>query len=186
MARLFVGIPIPEPQRKTLSVVGEINEEVKGVRWVPVVNYHLTLYFLGEVEEEMLDNLFEVIRNGYKKVTPFTLSFDRFEFAPKGEVPRMLWGKWRQHSLFIRLVERTHYLYTQLNPTYSYRKRPVPHVTLARFGKEVDIQDFSFEGVRNPVDIEVGELVLWRSLRQKEASPRYEELIRVSLAKEDL
>lgn len=186
MARLFIGIPLPDSTKKEIARVKESNKEIKGVRWVPPSNYHITIYYFGEVEEEMRENLLEVIRNGFMEFTAFRLAFDRFEWAPKGETPRMLWGRWEQHSVFLQLVKRTHFLYTQLDSTYSYRKRPIPHVTIARFGKNIHTQNFSLTGAKEPEELYVKEIVLWESLYEEEGNTRYEEMCRVSLAREDL
>ena len=186
MARLFIGIQIPKSVRVKMERIGESNQEIQGVRWVPPTKYHVTVYYLGEVEEEMMDNLLEVIRNGFKGYSTFHLTFDRFELAPRGEKPRMIWGRWEQHPIFLQLVERAHYLYTQLNPTYSYRKRPIPHVTLARFGKEVNVKNFSLKEVKNPEGIDVQEMVLWESIRKEKGRTTYEELCRIPLVKGDL
>ncbi|MCB1122093.1 MAG: RNA 2',3'-cyclic phosphodiesterase, partial [Verrucomicrobiae bacterium] len=47
--RLFVAIPIPEFARKRLAA---LNKELPHLRWVSLDNIHLTLKFIGEVEED--------------------------------------------------------------------------------------------------------------------------------------
>lgn len=60
--RLFIGLELPENCRKTLVA---IDPGVKGVRWLPAENMHLTLSFLGDVEpggEERLGEALQEVR----------------------------------------------------------------------------------------------------------------------------
>lgn len=50
MPRLFIAVSIPESVRANLAHVGTA-ANVRGVKWVKPENFHLTLAFLGEVEE---------------------------------------------------------------------------------------------------------------------------------------
>lgn len=185
MARLFLGISLSDQSRQEIASTYEANKELKGVRWVPHSNYHITIYYMGEVVDEMLENVQQALKNGFIGYSAFQLNFKSYEFAPKGEPPRMLWGRWKQHPTFIQLVNRAHFLYTQLNPGYAYRKRPIPHTTICRFGKELGTSEFRLEGLEKPVGIEVMEMVLWESCRGEEGEVVYVELMRIPLIKED-
>ena len=48
MLRLFVGIALPPQLKLRLSLLAS---GVPGARWVDPGNYHLTLRFIGEVDE---------------------------------------------------------------------------------------------------------------------------------------
>jgi len=48
MPRLFVAIELP---RRIKAELDGLRKEIPGVRWVPLDQLHLTLAFLGEVEE---------------------------------------------------------------------------------------------------------------------------------------
>lgn len=48
MLRLFVGIDLPPETKLALSVVAQ---GLPGVKWVDPGNYHVTLRFIGEVDE---------------------------------------------------------------------------------------------------------------------------------------
>ena len=48
MLRLFVGIALPPEQKLALSLLAN---GLPGARWVDAGNYHLTLRFIGEVDE---------------------------------------------------------------------------------------------------------------------------------------
>lgn len=47
--RLFVGLEIPENSRVALS---KLDPRVRGLRWLPAEQLHLTMSFIGDVDAE--------------------------------------------------------------------------------------------------------------------------------------
>ena len=58
MIRLFVALDVPPSVRDTLSRLGN---GVPGARWVPPENYHLTLRFIGNVDEHVADDVHDAL-----------------------------------------------------------------------------------------------------------------------------
>lgn len=54
MIRLFVGIALPQTLRDRLAVLAG---GLPGARWTPPQNFHITLRFVGEVDEAQADLL---------------------------------------------------------------------------------------------------------------------------------
>ena len=54
MIRLFVGIPISADIKLRLSMM---SAGLPGARWVNEENYHLTLRFIGEVDEGLAGDI---------------------------------------------------------------------------------------------------------------------------------
>ena len=53
MPRMFVALALPNAVRDELArAIGVLERHVDGARWVPRENLHLTLAFLGYVDEE--------------------------------------------------------------------------------------------------------------------------------------
>ena len=73
--RLFVGIPIPKIFYPAFSQLRE-NNNVEDVRWVPDNTIHLTISFLGNVEEEYVTELRNEIEETVKSQNIFILNFD--------------------------------------------------------------------------------------------------------------
>jgi 2'-5' RNA ligase len=124
--RLFVALELPETVRDDLAgLIGGL----PGVRWVPPVNYHLTLRFIGEVPPvtaEEVDIALATIR-----AKPFELSL-----AGLGTFER----HGRVQSLHVT-AERTAglgHLQAKIETALqraglpAERRRFAPHVTLAR------------------------------------------------------
>lgn len=54
MLRLFVGLPVPDAVAARLAA---LQSGVPGARWVPRENLHVTLRFIGEVDEDVAADL---------------------------------------------------------------------------------------------------------------------------------
>src|SRR6185295_8058803 len=60
MIRLFTAIEIPETIRVRLSL---LQGGVPGARWTPIENLHLTLRFIGEVDERTATDIDDVLND---------------------------------------------------------------------------------------------------------------------------
>ena len=54
MIRLFVGLDLPENLGERLT---GLRGQIPGARWIPRENLHITLRFIGEVDEETAADL---------------------------------------------------------------------------------------------------------------------------------
>ena len=54
MIRLFVALELPEHARARLALLGG---GIPGARWIPSENLHLTLRFIGEVDEGRMEDI---------------------------------------------------------------------------------------------------------------------------------
>ena len=46
--------------------MGNAQPHVGGLRWIPRANWHVTQYFFGNIEPEMLDNLIALLTLGLR------------------------------------------------------------------------------------------------------------------------
>jgi len=60
MVRLFVAIDLPEPVRARLAALAG---GIPGARWVSADNIHLTLRFIGEVDEGKFEDIAEALES---------------------------------------------------------------------------------------------------------------------------
>jgi 2'-5' RNA ligase len=97
--RLFIAIDLDEASKRAAAALGpEVAERLysagavdrKGVTWVSAHNLHLTLRFLGEVEEGLSRQL--VTQIGPRFRTPaFDLTLSGLGVFPPGGPPRVIW-----------------------------------------------------------------------------------------------
>ena len=137
MLRLFVGIELPPELKLRLSL---ICAGVPGARWVDAGNLHLTVRFIGEVDEGIASDIDAALAQ---------IRAPRFALALAGVghfSTRMLWvGVERSPALF-HLRDRVESALIRLGLEPEER-RYAPHVTLARLkgAAETRLQAFLAE-----------------------------------------
>ena len=90
--RSFVAIEIPEAIRRLVSSrVERIAGTLPPARWVRPGNYHLTLRFLGEVEESRLRDLQSALLPVFSRTAPFSLQVGSAGAFPVGKPARVAW-----------------------------------------------------------------------------------------------
>lgn len=74
--RLFVAVDVPEAALEHLdAAVAAVRDVHRGLRWVPSGRWHLTLAFLGEVDDGTLDRLTTRLERVSRRHRPLTLRF---------------------------------------------------------------------------------------------------------------
>lgn len=128
--RLFVAVALPATIRAALV---PLTEELRGARWIPADQRHLTLRFLGDTPEGHLDDL--RARLAGVSAPPFSVAVTGtgvFPPRPSRRSPaRVLWAGLSPAAPVIALKTA---LDAALDADPEERGRPFsPHVTLARF-----------------------------------------------------
>lgn len=86
MIRLFVAIPLPEIVRIQLSL---LQSGLPGARWVKPGNIHLTLRFIGEVPEDVANDVDAAL--SAIRAPRFALELDGVGSFSRGRHPHALW-----------------------------------------------------------------------------------------------
>ncbi|MBN2014586.1 MAG: RNA 2',3'-cyclic phosphodiesterase [Candidatus Altiarchaeota archaeon] len=135
MARAFIAVPCPEELRKGLI---EIQDKIKGfgkMRLVEPENIHMTLKFLGEVDERR----FGEITNALDSVSEnqgFELSLKGVGVFPNKSYVRVIWvGVDNGQDTVMRIQKRIDDVLVSCG--FNRDNRFHPHFTLARV-KSVD------------------------------------------------
>jgi len=139
--RCFVAVAIPGAVRAALGdVQASLRDRLHGARWVRPEGIHLTLRFLGEIDETMRDSLGKSLRDPVKRCGPaFALRIGGVgTFPPRGR-PRVLWIGLESPVDDPQALDRLAVLQSSLERTVhaaglAPETRPFhPHLTLARF-----------------------------------------------------
>lgn len=122
MLRLFVGITLPPETKLRLSLIAA---GVPGARWVDPGNYHVTLRFIGEVDEGMAGDIDAALARIHAK--PFEVVLTGVgQFSD-----RMLWVGVEKNPALQHLRDKVESALVRLGLEPEAR-RYAPHVTLAR------------------------------------------------------
>lgn len=126
MIRLFVAIDLPETVRDRL---GAFCAGVPGARWVDPANFHLTLRFIGEVDNPVADDIAAALSAVH--VPRFDLWLRDVGLFGRGRGVRALWAGVDPAEGLVRLQGKVENAVCAAGLARETRKFS-PHVTLAR------------------------------------------------------
>ena len=122
MLRLFVGIALPPEIKLRLSLIAA---GVPGARWVDPGNYHVTLRFIGDVDEGMAGDIDAALA----QIRAATFDLALSGVGQFGD--RMLWAGIEKNPALQHLRDKVESALVRLGLEPETR-RYAPHVTLAR------------------------------------------------------
>lgn len=136
--RCFIAIEIPEKiQNIILEIQNKLRSKVVGATWTKSGNHHLTLKFIGQVERPQLSRIEYILSKIAKQNGQFTIEFGGLGVFPNWERPRVLWIGLTKGESKIRVLSVS--INKGLNELlYPIDNRFHPHLTLARFKKQVN------------------------------------------------
>ena len=183
--RTFIAVEIGDDMRKRAVALQErLANSDPDVRWVEPAGMHITLVFLGEVDEREVMDVCRAVMDLAKKEAPFKLSVAGVGAFPNTRRPKTVWAGITDGA---EALQRIHGLLDEaLSDLGGYRKEDrayTPHLTLGRVngtGQEL-IAEFpklmSWSGGHTTVN----ELVVYSSELTREG-PEYTPLGRGHLS----
>jgi RNA 2',3'-cyclic 3'-phosphodiesterase len=131
MTRTFIALEM-NAQRHLAEVIRQVAQALPRVRWVDPSGIHLTLAFLGELDDAQLAQAIEAANLAARQIQPFTYHLTRLGIFGSPRQPRVVWmgieertgSLTRLHRALQQELER-HGFETEARP-FS------PHLTLAR------------------------------------------------------
>jgi len=131
MSRLFIALKIPdEVKDKLLDVCYELSESSELLKWEKPEKIHLTLKFIGEVEEELVSSIAKEI-SFIEKYKSFNFNVTKFGFFYRNALPGILWVGLQTDESIQRLVEELNRRLSIFSITVERRKFK-PHLTMLR------------------------------------------------------
>lgn len=90
--RTFLAIEVPECLKKKIDqlIIQEKNNELP-IKWTKYENLHITLKFLGEIDETMKQKIIPVLEKISKNFSPFKIGLSDIGCFPHPGNPRVLW-----------------------------------------------------------------------------------------------
>jgi len=167
--RLFIGVDICEEARHAAAVyiddlAKQFNETA--AKWERPEKLHITLKFLGGVDDERVAGLLTALQSVGAAIDPFHFEVAGTGAFPSAQNPRVLWlGINDQKEKLLELAASVDDACTQLGFEAETR-RFSPHLTIARIREPHRATDLGQTHVENkfgPVQCVCGELVLFES-----------------------
>ncbi len=156
--RSFIALPLAGSIRGgATKLIRKLSEVDPGVKWVPTDNLHLTLKFLGDVENTEVHEICKVIADVGYQFDPFLLRFAGTGAFPDLDRPRILYVAVEDPSG--ALVEMVSQLEEDL-AKLGFKPEPRdyrPHLTIGR-SRNRRISDEALQIMQAHRDHEFGEM----------------------------
>lgn len=139
--RLFIAALIPEEIKRLISeYIKGLRPNIDGVKWEKSDKLHVTLKFLGEVDDSKLAQISSSLDSLYRKHPPFKMNITRLGGFPGLRNPRVLFMGLSENE---ELSELHTEIQEQLGALGFERdgRKFIPHVTIGRVKKKFAIKD---------------------------------------------
>ena len=133
MIRTFIAIELPvEVKQVVRQIQNQLGDSIEGIKWVKHENIHLTIKFLGNVEENRINDIEAAMNNAVNDSSVMSLKTAQLGIFPNERRPRILWlgieGDVRE---FIRMSENCESELAKLGYERNTRENK-PHITVGR------------------------------------------------------
>ncbi len=176
--RLFVAVDVPEELKARVEseIVEVLRPKLPGARWTRPEGRHLTLKFLGNVDDDRRADIEAVVADVASLHERSEAAFEQVGAFPDLRRPRVLWVGVASETL-ARVAADLESGFEPLG--FEREDRPFRgHLTLARFPKPARVELPELEVPAEP--FVVGELILFRSQLHPKGA-RYTALRRFAL-----
>jgi len=159
--RMFVALEVPDPLKADLQEALQLFQRLSpgGINWVKPQNLHLTVNFIGDVQEQQVPALAKVIEDQTASFGASMLCAEGYELFP-AKYPRLIWLKLSGanrdlQALNRKLLSAIRELHIDADP-----KALKLHITLGRI-KSQQSPDFERAVMAHPV---IRETMRWDTL----------------------
>jgi 2'-5' RNA ligase len=135
--RAFLAMTIPQKVRQNVgALIREFEHRSPEIQWIPPDRLHVTLYFFGQVEEDiLLQKVVPVLQQALSSEPPLELSCGGLGVFPNWKYPKIIWaGITGATDRLLLLHEHIGY---DLKPFKMKKDRRLfrPHLTIGRADK---------------------------------------------------
>ncbi len=185
MIRTFIALEIPEePLKKIIEIRNENYSGNSAVRWEPIDKLHLTLKFLGDTREELVEKISKDVFESIRKYKMLGLSFNEFGIFKRDDLPKILWLGIKVEQKMLDLVQDIEDICSKYG--FPKEKRNFkPHITILRvrgyedFNQLNNLTSIKFE----PINFMSGTITFFKS-ELKPSGSIYTALQKFYLTKE--
>jgi RNA 2',3'-cyclic 3'-phosphodiesterase len=143
MPRLFTALEIPSQIGQSMA---QLRGGLPGARWIDPENYHLTLRFIGDIDDALAEEIADLL--GQVERPAFNLCIDGLD-SFGGHKPRAVVAAISPVARLVELQAEHERIMQRvgLQPERKYK----PHVTLARLGRDTSSRQVAdFLAIRQP------------------------------------
>ncbi len=166
--RVFLAVPV-DPVEPVVAKMEQLKRQFYDLRikWVRPENFHLTVFFFGEIPAQQVPLLRELLRSALKNTSAFSFLLTGPGIFKKGKELKVLWLGIKGSDQLYELKKETDNAVATLG--FLTEDKPFrPHLTLGRFlshqSSSSDLENSLKEPhLWEPVEYEVTNLILFES-----------------------
>ena len=182
--RAFIAIEIPDALKERMrEIQSVISGGVRGLALPKQEAIHLTLKFLGDIDEDAVSHITDALRAACANVGHFTLAVDGIGGFPSLRCPRVVWAGVNEHEGLASLHKDIEDRLAKLG-IEKESVRYKPHITLCRVRSIAESQELSrIVQESQPslkMEFPVAELVFFKSVLTSKG-PLHTPLARIAL-----
>jgi len=146
--RLFIAANIPEKIKEEFVLLNKgLKYKIPKVSWITGRNFHITLKFLGEVQEGRIPKIISSVSDICKEIKPFTVKFSGLGAFPDLKYPHIIWaGVSEGKSELENLAKKIEYSLEKIG-FEKERRSFSAHLTIGRV-RSPKVRDLSFENIQ--------------------------------------
>lgn len=187
--RIFIAINLPQDIKGLLDDYQNNHKDVPA-KWTAKENLHITVVFIGDIEDKDLAKLHKAVAETVKGNKQFAIKISSISYEPPTplsgvartlNVPRMIWASAEESANFTTLCDNLEKAIVSVPNLFfkPEKRKAVPHITLARI-KEWEwrrIEPEERPGVEEITDysLEIKSIELMESVLKK-TGPEYKIL----------
>jgi 2'-5' RNA ligase len=183
--RTFVAIDLkPEVKNSLIKFIQKLDSHNPNIRWVKDQGMHLTLKFIGEIEENEAKKIRSVLMELNLKRKRFPLKLiGTGTFPPRSRHPRIVWVGIEENQQLMSMQNEVESLLEKLSISRE-KRRFFPHLTLGRIKANHNIEPVLEELINYKNNEfgsqEVEEIIFFRSFL-KPTGAEYTALSKIQL-----
>lgn len=168
--RVFLAIEIDE---KLLDKIDDVQKQFAEceapVKYVETENLHCTLKFFGEIDEDKVNDIIEVIENKIENHEPFKVNIKKSGVFPNERYIRVLWLGMEDVEPFSNLQKDLDEEFVKMG--FKKERSYVPHLTIGRV-KGAKNKAELLSKLKDLGNIEIGEMDINKIvLKKSELTP---------------
>jgi RNA 2',3'-cyclic 3'-phosphodiesterase len=164
--RTFIALPTSSEAQGTIArIQASLKESQAGVKWESQDKFHITMVFLGNVEQSKLELLSTALARSVQQFQPFTISYASLGAFPNIHTPRIIWIGIRNNPVVLDLQATVQ----RICEEFSFPKEDRafhPHITLGRVKESRNLSRLT-EAIKTitfePIETRCSNLLLMKS-----------------------
>ena len=134
MIRLFAGLSLPEDIKEQLST---LQRGLPSALWRPTEKMHLTLRFIGNLDDQLADEVLKELR--YVRFPAFHFSLKGIGYFARGDIPHHVWAGVEEDKAIRELQAKIDSAVKKAGAGQEDKFKFIPHVTLGKlFGADMN------------------------------------------------